>query len=116
MAVVGTGDEIFLARVRDNISKVVIGLGLSRIGKSDTVTFAVRSPRPTASRPFLLQTAPTTKLLPVVQLRSGVILLMGDPFVLLTHWSVETEQDSGKPRGQPGLESQPPPTNQKRCV
>ena len=28
---------------------------------------------------LLLQTAPTTKLLPVVQLRSGVILLMGDP-------------------------------------
>ena len=36
-----------------------------------------RFPRPTASRP-LLQTAPATKLLPVVQLRSGVILLMGD--------------------------------------
>jgi hypothetical protein len=29
---------------------------------------------------LLLQTAPTTKLLPVVQLRSGVILLMGDPY------------------------------------
>ncbi|HET8564342.1 MAG TPA: hypothetical protein VFM35_10760 [Candidatus Binatia bacterium] len=29
--------------------------------------------------PLLLQTALTTKLLPVVQLRSGVILLMGDP-------------------------------------
>src|SRR4029077_3183135 len=29
--------------------------------------------------PLLLQTAPATKLLPVVQLRSGVILLMGDP-------------------------------------
>ena len=37
-----------------------------------------RSPRPTASRPLLLQTTPPTKLLPVVQLRSGVILLMGD--------------------------------------
>ena len=29
--------------------------------------------------PLLLQTARDTKLLPVVQLRSGVILLMGDP-------------------------------------
>ena len=29
--------------------------------------------------PLLLQTAAPTKLLPVVQLRSGVILLMGDP-------------------------------------
>lgn len=29
--------------------------------------------------PLLLQTAPDTKLLPVVQLRSGVIVLMGDP-------------------------------------
>ena len=29
--------------------------------------------------PLLLQTARNTKLLPVVQLRSGVILLMGDP-------------------------------------
>src|SRR4029077_13392996 len=32
--------------------------------------------------PLLLQTAPATKLLPVVQLRSGVILLMGDLYVL----------------------------------
>jgi hypothetical protein len=30
--------------------------------------------------PLLLQTAPPTKSLPVVQLRSGVILLMGDPY------------------------------------
>jgi hypothetical protein len=30
-------------------------------------------------QPLLLQTARSTKLLPVVQLRSGVILLMGDP-------------------------------------
>jgi hypothetical protein len=29
--------------------------------------------------PLLLQTPRDTKLLPVVQLRSGVILLMGDP-------------------------------------
>src|SRR6478672_8553823 len=35
---------------------------------------------------LLLQTAPTTKLLPVVQLRSGVILLMGDPNSSLTIW------------------------------
>src|SRR5262249_23984260 len=37
-----------------------------------------RFPRPTASRPFLLQTTRHTKLLPVVQLRSGVILLIGE--------------------------------------
>ena len=30
-------------------------------------------------QPLLLQTVRSTKLLPVVQLRSGVILLMGDP-------------------------------------
>jgi hypothetical protein len=33
---------------------------------------------------LLLQTAPTTKLLPVVQLRSGVILLMGDPILFFS--------------------------------
>jgi hypothetical protein len=35
--------------------------------------------------PLLPQTAPATKLLPVVQLRSGVILLMGDIITLLQH-------------------------------
>src|SRR4030095_14951548 len=34
-----------------------------------------RSSRPTTSRPLLLQTAPTTTLLPFVQLRSGAIFL-----------------------------------------
>jgi hypothetical protein len=33
-------------------------------------------------QPLLLQTVRSTKLLPVVQPRSGVILLMGDPFVV----------------------------------
>ncbi|HSE87060.1 MAG TPA: hypothetical protein VLJ79_12615, partial [Candidatus Binatia bacterium] len=33
--------------------------------------------------PLLLQTARDTKLLPVVQLRSGVIVLMGDPELAL---------------------------------
>jgi hypothetical protein len=32
-------------------------------------------------QPLLLQTVRSTKLLPVVQLRSGVILLMGDPVI-----------------------------------
>jgi len=38
-----------------------------------------RFPRPTASHPFYSKPHVRTKLLPVVQLRSGVIVLMGDP-------------------------------------
>ena len=38
-----------------------------------------RFPRPTASCPFYSKPPRDTKLLPVVQLQSGVILLMGDP-------------------------------------
>ena len=42
---------------------------------------------------LLLQTAPTTKLLPVVQLRSGVILLMGDPIHDLLDNSIHTPSE-----------------------
>jgi hypothetical protein len=43
--------------------------------------------------PLLLQTPRDTKLLPVVQLRSGVILLMGDPDHLRhpSCWNVRTD-------------------------
>jgi hypothetical protein len=41
-----------------------------------------RFPRPTASCPFYSKPHVRTKLLPVVQLRSGVIVLMGDPYRL----------------------------------
>jgi hypothetical protein len=40
--------------------------------------------------PLLLQTAPPTKLLPVVQLRSGVILLMSNPDITLGTSVLET--------------------------
>ena len=46
-----------------------------------------RFPRPTASRPFYCKIARHTKLLPVVQLRSGVIMLMSKFRGFLSeHW------------------------------
>ena len=59
---------------------------------------------PLRLRPLLLQSEPATKLLPVVQLRSGVILLMGDPVkgprnTLLIRRSEFSEPEPGKDSG-----------------